>query len=301
MKHSAPPTEAKNLEEPRTGRALTLYSEGTRLAVEIYAPQARSPANGHPAILLCHGWGGLKSGLIEHARAFARAGFVAMTFDYRGWGESDGRIIPAVGSPRLLTAGERTLDVRVLREIVDPIDQTVDVRNCLAALLTEPGVDPSRVGIWGTSYGGGHAVFVGGHDDRIRAIVAQIGGYGFPPEYRDHARTRATEKARGQIDPVVPQDGLDAVPGLQGTPDTARMAVHSPLAAAAFVRVPTLIIDAEREELVNRFEHGFTAYMIIRQQATCEYRTFPCDHYTVYEQYFDASVTMAVEWFRTYL
>ncbi len=284
-----------------SARPSTIFSEGTRLAADMYAPAGYGPATGRPAILLCHGWGGLKSQLVEYARAFARAGFFAMTFDYRGWGQSDGRIIPASGSPRLLEAGVRTLDVRVLREIVDPVDQTTDVRNCLAALVSEPGVDPARIGIWGTSYGGGHAVFVGGNDDRIRAIVAQIGGFDYPPEYRAEALLRATQKARGEIDPVVPQGGLDAAAGLQGTPDIARMAVHSRLAAAANVRVPTLIMDAEYEELVNRLEHGFTAYMIIRQHATCEYRTFPCDHYAVYHRFFDESVTAAIEWFHKYL
>ncbi|MDQ2857275.1 MAG: alpha/beta fold hydrolase [Candidatus Eremiobacteraeota bacterium] len=284
-----------------SSRPLTIFSEGTRLAADVFAPAGDGPATRRPAILLCHGWGGLKSQLAEYARAFARAGFLAMTFDYRGWGESDGRIIPVPGSPRLLEAGVRTLDVRVLREIVDPVDQTTDVANCLAALVAEPGVDPARIGVWGTSYGGGHAVFVGGNDDRIRAIVAQIGGFDYPPEYRAEALLRATEKARGQIEPVVPQDGLDAAAGLKGTPDIARMAVHSRLAAAAHVRVPTLIMDAEHEELVDRLEHGFAAYTIVRQHATSEYRTFPCDHYAVYNRFFDESVAAAIEWFHTYL
>lgn len=287
--------------ENSTRRTLTLYSEGTRLAVEIVAPKAEAPAAGCPAILLCHGWGGLKSHLVPYAEKFAEAGFVAMIFDYRGWGESDGKIIVLPGSPPLMEAGERTLTVRVLREIVDPVDQTTDVRNCLAALATEQGIDASRIGIWGSSYGGGHAVFIAGTDDRIRAVVAQIGGYGFPPEYRANARARAAEKARGLINPVVPQGGLDASPGLKGTPDIARMATHSPLAAAANIRVPTLIIDAEQEELMNRLEHGFTAHMIIRQNAISEYRTFACRHYGLYDRYFDESVAMAIDWFGKYL
>lgn len=216
-----------------SGRALIVFSEGTRLAAEIFAPAGEAPAAGHAAILLCHGWGGLKGQLVKYAEAFAAAGFVAMVFDYRGWGESDGRIIALPDAPRLLEAGEQTLRVRVLREVVDPVDQTTDVRNCLAVLAAEPGVDPLRIGIWGTSYGGGHAVFIAGHDDRIRAVVAQIGGFGFPPEYRAHARARAAEKARGTIDPAVPQGGLDATPNLKGTPDIARMETHSPRQAAA--------------------------------------------------------------------
>ncbi len=282
-------------------RALTLYSEGTRIAAEIFTPAGTRPAGGHPAILLCHGWGGVKSQLAPYARAFAEAGFVAMVFDYRGWGESDGRIIAAADAPRLLEAGERTLAVRVLREVVDPVDQTADARNCLAVLAAEPDVDPARIGIWGTSYGGGHAVFLAGHDNRISAVVAQIGGFGFPAEFQAFARGRAADKAHGRIDPPVPQGGLDASANLKGTPDVARMATHSPLAAAALVRVPTLIIDAEHEELINRMEHGFTAHMIIRQNAVSEYQTFPSQHYAVYDKHFDDSVAAATDWFRRHL
>ena len=283
-----------------TRRAVTLFSEGTRLAAELFTPGSAKPEGGYPAILLCHGWGGLKDHLARYAEKFAAAGFVAMTFDYRGWGESDGRIISAEPAP-LLEAGETMLKVRVLREVVDPIDQTADIRNCLAYLWSEPDVDRSRVGIWGTSYGGGHAVFTAGNDDRIAAVVAQIGGFGFPPEYRDWARNQAADKARGLIDPVVPQGGLNGVPGLKGTPDVARQVEHSQLGAAAKVRVPTLIIDAEFEELNNRLEHGFAAYMMIRQNATAEYHTFPCKHYIVYDRYFAESTDMALAWFQKYL
>ena len=243
----------------------------------------------------------MKSQLAPYARSLARAGFVVMAFDYRGWGESDGRVIATADAPRLLEPGERTLTVRVLREIVDPVDQTADARNCLAVLAAEPDVDPTRIGIWGTSYGGGHAVFLAGHDDRIRAVVAQIGGFGFPAEFQAYARRRAADKAHGRINPPVPQGGLDASANLKGTPDVARMATHSPLAAAMLVRVPTLIIDAEHEELLNRMEHGFTAHMIIRQNAVSEYRTFPSQHYAVYDRHFDDSVAAAIDWYRRHL
>ena len=280
--------------------AVELYSEGTRLAAEIFTPAGPAPSGGFPAILLCHGWGGLKDHLARYADKFARAGFVAMTFDYRGWGESDGRVIAPRDAPRLLEAGERELKVIVLREIVDPVDQTTDIRNCLAFLWSQPGVDKGRIGIWGTSYGGGHAVFTAGNDDRIRAVVAQIGGFGFPPEHRDWALGRAADKARGALDPAVPQ-GVDMVPNLKGTPDVARMVTHSQLGAAARVHVPTLIIDAEFEELNNRLEHGWAAYMMIRQNAPAEYHTFPCKHYVVYDDYYEQSTDLALDWFRKYL
>ncbi len=282
-------------------RTITVYSEGTRLAASLHEPLAAAPAAGRPGLLLCHGWGGLKSDLARYAALFAAAGFAVMTFDYRGWGESDGRIIATKDAPPLLEAGEREMRVRVLREIVDPVDQTTDVRNCLAVLADEPGVDASKLGIWGTSFGAGHAVFTAGHQPEIRAVFAQIGGFGLVPQYREHARLRRLQKARGLIDPVVPQNGLDGYGSLKGTPDVARMLGHSPLAAAANIRVPTFILDAEFEELNNRLEHGFAAYLIIRQQALCEYKTLPCQHYAVYDRYFEESTNMAKEWFQRHL
>jgi len=278
-----------------------LFSEGTRLAAEVFTPGGERPAEGFPALLLCHGWGGLKDNLARYAETFARAGYLTMTFDYRGWGDSDGRIVATRDVPPLLEAGEQVLTVRVLREIVDPIDQTTDVKNCLALLASEPCVDTARIGIWGTSYGGGHAVFTAGNDDRIRAVVAQIGGFGFPDRYKGAARARGARKARGEIDSLVPQDGLDGVPGLKGTPDIARMAEHSQLGAAARVKVPTLIIDAEFEELNNRLEHGFAAHTMIRQNAPSAYHTYPCKHYALYDEYFEPATTLALDWFGKYL
>ena len=282
-------------------RGIELFSEGSRLAAELFTPAGVAPAEGWPAILLCHGWGGLKEHLAPYADKFAGAGFLCMTFDYRGWGESDGRVIAARDAPRLLDAGERELRVVVLREIVDPIDQTADIKNCLHVLASEPGVNPGRIGIWGTSYGGGHAVFTAGTDDRIRACVAQIGGFSFPPEYRDWARGQAADKARGRINPIVPQNGLNGVPDLKGTPDVARQVEHSQLRAAARVQVPTLIIDAEFEELNNRLEHGWAAYMMIRQNAPAEYHTYPCKHYAVYDDYAEPASDLALGWFGRHL
>ncbi len=184
-----------------------------------------------------------------------------------------------------------------MREIVDPIDQTTDVKNCLAYLVSEPGVDAARVGLWGSSYGGGHVVFTAGGDDRVKAVVAQIGGYGFPDSARETARGRQADRARGTIDPPVPQGGLDATPGLKGTPDIARMAEHFPLRAAQNVRVPVLFMDAEFEELMDRHQHGEAAYKIVRENAPSEYHTFPGKHYDVYDKFFQPSVDMALDWY----
>ena len=65
--------------------------------------------------------------------------------------------------------------------------------------------------------------------------------------------------------------------------------------------MPTLIIDAEFEELNNRLEHGWAAYMAIRQNAPAEYHTYPCRHYVVYDEYFEPSTDLALGWFARHL
>ncbi len=282
---------------------MTLYSEGTRISVDLHLPDTPQPASGFPAILLCHGWGGLKHQLVYTAKAFTRAGFAAMTFDYRGWGESDGKVIALKDAPPLMQAEEVVMKVRVLREIADPIDQTTDAVNCLMALAADPRIDRERIGIWGTSFGGGHAVFLAGHyasHGLIKAVFSQVGAFGLMHPHREHAQGRLVDKVMGKLDPTVPQ-GIDQTPGLNGTPDSARMILHEPLRAARDVKVPTLIVDAEHEELMNRMDHGHAAYEVIRKNAVAEYQVLPCAHYGIYYEFFPQATQMAVDWFTKYV
>jgi dienelactone hydrolase len=285
-------------------RPATVWSEGLRLAADILTPSG--PDEPRPAILLCHGWGGRKQHLLElYAPCFAAAGYVVMVFDYRTWGESDGKPVPAADEPMLTGPGDQAIRVRVIREVVDPVDHVADVRAALAYLLAEPGVDPGRVGLFGTSYGGGHVLSVAGTDDRVRAVVAQIGGYGHPTgsAFESRARQQAADKARGVLDPPIPQDRGDAVTSLGGVPDLARQLTHAPLELARGVRVPTLFIDAEFEEYNTSDPHlqGGGAYEVVRQNAVAQRHTFPGTHYRVYDEYLEAARQLALDWFGRYL
>ena len=282
--------------------AVSIWAEGSRLAAVMMHP--RGTDGSRPGILLCHGWGGLKEHLIQlYAETFVAAGYACLVFDYRGWGESDGRLISTANTPSLTTAGEVVLPVRVLREVVDPLDQIADIRACLAYLASEPGVDPERLGLWGSSYGGGHVTFVAGTDPRIKALVAQIGGYGHPREnwYRDLAYQRMADKARARIDPPVPQ-GVDTSPGLRGTPDLARQFGHSPLLGAEGIRAPSLFIDAEFEEYNEAALQGGAAYEIVKANGViCDRITFPCTHYQVYDKHLVPARQAALDWFENHL
>jgi dienelactone hydrolase len=284
---------------------VTIWSEGTRLAGEVFRPvDGKSPG---PAILFCHGWGGVKSHLIpRYAEAFARAGYICLFFDYRGWGESDGKLIAAADAPPLTEPEVRDLRVRVIRSVVDPLDEIADIRACLAWLLTEDGVDPDRVGLWGSSYGGGLTTYVTGTDPRVKALVAQIGSYGHSakPEFRDWAYKQMSDKARRLIEPPIPQpSGSGSSGGLAGVGDMARQYGYSPAKVAEGIRVPTLFIDAEFEEYYADEPQlqGGSVYETVRRNAVAERITFPGTHYKLYDEFLEPARERAIAWFDKHL
>jgi dienelactone hydrolase len=283
-------------------RAITIWSDGTRMAADLWLPPGFDDSVRHPAILLTHGWGGERRHLNNsYAPKFARAGFVVLTFDYRGWADSDSRLVIIGDLPQPDDTGEVTVRARAIREVVDPYDQVRDITSALDYLVGEPGVDVERIGIWGTSYSGGHVIYIGARDKRVAAIVSQVGyqGVGWTPQRQRFANQRAIDKARGVIDPI-PQ-GIDVVPNLRGTPDLGKMADYRPIELARDVRVPTLVIDVTEEELFDRMKNGHAVYEIVKNNAQAEYRTFPGKHYGIYNQYYPAASSLALDWFRRYL
>ena len=280
---------------------VTIWSEGTRLAGDLFVPE-RGDGEQLPAVLLCHGWGGLKSHLNAiYPERFLAAGFACLTFDYRGWGDSDGKLVYR-GGQSLTEPGTAAVKVRVVREVVDPLDQLRDICSALDYLGGEPVIDQQRIGIWGSSFGAGLAVQTAAYDERVRALVAQVGSYGSPKseDFRTLAARRAAQKARGELETVIPQ-GIDVAPGLAGTPDVAKMLRYQPRDVAAKVRVPSLIIDAESEELVDRSEHGRAVAETISRQAPARYETLPGTHYQLYSDLAEPAIAMALEWFGTHL
>lgn len=85
----------------------------------------------------------------------------------------------------------------------------------------EEGVDTDRIGLLGTSYSGGHVIYVAAQDDRVAAIYSQVSYQGNEKNIRKNFyRQRATKKARGIIDPI-PQ-GVDVISKLLSSPDLAK-------------------------------------------------------------------------------
>ena len=72
-------------------KPVTFYSEGVKLAGDLFLPADIKPGERRAGIVLCHGYTGVRSiYLPDNARVLAEAGYVVQTFDYKGWGDSDG-------------------------------------------------------------------------------------------------------------------------------------------------------------------------------------------------------------------
>jgi len=124
-------------------------SGGTECAAWLYLPEREAPG---PAVVLGHGLGAVKEmGLDAYAERFAEAGYVALAFDYRHFGSSG-------GEPRQL------LDIgRQLEDWAAAVEHSRSL----------PQVDPDRVALFGSSFGGGHAILTASRDRRIAAAIAQ--------------------------------------------------------------------------------------------------------------------------------
>lgn len=130
---------------------LVFYNDGTALCGWLARPQGASTPS--PLIILTHGLSGIVDlDLAEYAEKFVRAGFACLAYDHRNWGRS-------AGWPRVET---------------DPWRQVNDMREAISFARGLPDIDPERIGLWGTSYAGGHVLTVSALDRRVRCAVSQV-------------------------------------------------------------------------------------------------------------------------------
>jgi dienelactone hydrolase len=282
-------------------RPVDIWSDGTRLSGNLFYPKGLRAGEKLPAIILCHGWGGLRSQLNrDYAPVFAKAGYAVLTFDYRGWGDSDSRLVIKGKMPKPDEKGEVMVRAQAIRELVDPRDQLEDITNCIHFISGEPIVDPNRIGLWGTSNGGRHVVYVAEHDQRVKCIVAQVGAYQSRSVPKQKAYKQSIDRARGEIDPV-PQ-GVDQVPRLKGTPYLSRMVDYHPIDFADRLKIPVLIIDAENDDLIKIKEHGQLLYELIKDKVPAKYEVIPgVTHFEIYSKGRMQTIRLAIDWYDEHL
>jgi uncharacterized protein len=126
-------------------------AEGVVLRGWLYRPTSGPmPA---PVVVMAHGYNCLKEFYLDkYAASIATAGNVVVAYDHRNFGDSD-------GEPR---------------QELDPWVQVRDYRHAITFAQSLDGVDADRVGVWGSSYAGGHVLVVGAIDRRVKCVVAQV-------------------------------------------------------------------------------------------------------------------------------
>jgi uncharacterized protein len=166
-----------------------------RLVGVLHLPDGDGPA---PGLALTGPFTGVKEQVVgTYARRMAEAGYAALAFDHRGFGESEGR-----------------------RQHEDPAGKLADLRAAVTYLGSRPEVDADRIGLLGVCLGGGYAVRAAAFDPRVRAVAGVAGGYNSPAAF---ARAMGTDAYRGVLArfvdsgdarmPAVAADGSAAMGG----------------------------------------------------------------------------------------
>ncbi len=130
---------------------LEFESGGDTCAAWLFRPEeAAGPA---PVVVMAHGFTATREeSLSRFAERFAGAGIAALAFDYRGFGDSG-------GDERQILSIERQLE---------------DVAAAIAFSRSLEGIDPSRVALWGSSFGGGLTLETAASDHSLACAIAQV-------------------------------------------------------------------------------------------------------------------------------
>jgi uncharacterized protein len=131
-------------------------SDGLSLAGVLRVPNGVGPSDRRPAFIVMHGFGSNmnSNNVLEPCAMFEKLGYVTLRFDMRGCGASE---------------GERG---RILC-----LDQVSDARHALSFLAQQKQVESDRIGLIGSSFGAAVAVYAGGVDRRVAAVISS-GGWG---------------------------------------------------------------------------------------------------------------------------
>ena len=288
-------------------RVVHFYSEGSRLEGDYFVPTGLKGGERRPGIVLCHGYSGIRQAILpDYAKLFAEAGYVALSFDYRGFGGSEG--------PKW----------RIMA-----LEQIDDIRNAITWLEAQPEVDADRIGVWGTSNGGAHAPYVAGVDERVKAAVGQV-GYG---DGRRLIMDIRTPQERRELEALLAEDRQQRVLTGKGTSATCDVLLASPQTRAFFAEalkalpelyceIPwasaektmeyrpidvvdriapraLLLIGAEKDDLC-KFEGYRDLYERARQPKKLV--GLPITHYEIYTpQWVAKSARLAIQWYDQHL
>lgn len=283
-------------------------SRGEECAGTLFMPDGDSHV---PAVVLAHGFTATrKDGLVGFGERFADEGFAALTFDYRGFGESD-------GSERQVLSIKRELQ---------------DVAAAIHFVGAQDRVDPNRIALWGSSLGGGLTFETAATNPAVACAIAQVpfsDGFSLLGELPPLAATRLSTEAikdkiaasLGKPRVMIPAAGLpgslaamtseDALPGFDSItpPDSLHKNEVSagvaldilswrPGRRAREILCPLLVQVADRDLDTP----PCPALKAGRSAPQGEIRQYDCGHFDVYnDPWFEQVVTDQVEFLNRHL
>lgn len=159
---------------------VSFISDGLKLSGTISVPDGLEAGEKRPAFIVLHGFGSTQNAgnVLAPCALLNRLGYVAMRFDMRGCGESEGE-----------------------RGKLICLEQVADTRNALTLLQSKSYIDAARVGVMGSSFGAAVAVYAAGLDERFAACISASGwGDGAKKFRRQHSEPGAYEKFLKMLD-----------------------------------------------------------------------------------------------------
>ncbi len=163
-------------------RQVTFYVDGgTALYGKLFLPKGFTTTGRMPAVVVGHGINALSIGIEKFAARFAERGLVAMAIDYQSYGFSgsgsdDIRLLERDTTTDASAVTAKEARILLKRTNLNNVHEVADFRAAVSFLQGEPGIDPDKIGIWGSSNGGSVVVAVAAVDARVKAVVSQVAG-----------------------------------------------------------------------------------------------------------------------------
>lgn len=270
----------------------------------------RSPAGGmkNPVIILCHGFCGIQEMLLpNYAEAFTRAGFSTITFDYRGFGDSDGE-----------------------RGRLVPVRQIDDIVSVVNWAREQPTLEADSIGLWGTSFGGCHVFGAVVREPGIKCIVSQLAfadGEEIVTGKMNDAEREAFLLTLNKMSEKQKSTGKEMFVGVNrvlSDPESKSFfeenkthypkmdikipfltvretLLYKPALNASQVMCPTLVVIAG-QDTVNSPEQGRALFDAVGAKEKSLYEESNARHYDIYTgEHFKKIINIQTEWFKTYL
>ncbi|WP_068148133.1 alpha/beta hydrolase [Rhodococcoides corynebacterioides] len=273
--------------------------ESTVCRADLYLPVGGGSP--HPVTVVGPGFGGTKEVLYPpYCRDLADHGIAVVAIDYPGFGDSD-------GTPR---------------QHIDPPHQARALSAAIDAVANDPRFAADRIGVWGSSLGGGHALVMAARHPRVAAACALVPFIRYRPSWpprldlgaeivRDLIARMLGRPARhvpvagpsGSLAAMATDGALEWMTDMASPATTfvnsvtsaslVNMLRWSTAADAARVRVPLRVVLATDDSITP----AAMVRRALRRVDGVDYVEFPNSHFEVFTDHADEVRHLLVSWF----